>query len=181
MRMRKIVQKNTLREYADKFLAYKKAQKVSQRTYKDYQKYIDDFLEKLQNSTDIESLKDDILEYFGAIPLTSPARYNHPYQYLHAFFAWCAKQDYLPCNPFDKLDLKKVKDEGKVKPADIEARQTVLNSLDKSNYVELRDYTIILLMLDTGIRTSELTTLVNGDYNSASQSIYIRSEIAKTS
>ena len=181
MRMRKIVQKNTLREYADKFLSYKKAQKVSQRTYKDYQKYIDDFLEKSQNSTDIESLKDDILEYFGAIPLTSPARYNHPYQYLHAFFAWCAKQDYLPCNPFDKLDLKKVKDEGKVKPADIEDLQTVLNSLDKSNYVELRDYTIILLMLDTGIRTSELTTLVNGDYNSASQSIYIRPEIAKTS
>ena len=71
MRMRKIVQKNTLREYADKFLSYKKAQKVSQRTYKDYQKYLDDFIEKSQNSTDIESLKDDILVYFGAIPLTS--------------------------------------------------------------------------------------------------------------
>ena len=181
MRMRKIVQKNTLREYADKFLSYKKAQKVSQRTYKDYQKYLDNFIGKSQNSTDIESLKDDILEYFGAIPLTSPARYNHPYQYLHAFFAWCAKQDYLPCNPFDKLDLKKVKDEGKVKPADIEALQTVLNALDKNDYVELRDYTIILLMLDTGIRTSELTALVNSDYNSASQSIYIRPEIAKTS
>ena len=181
MRMRKIVQKNTLREYADKFLSYKKAQKVSQRTYKDYQKYLDDFIGKSQNSTDIEPLKDDILEYLGAIPLTSPARYNHPYQYLHAFFTWCAKQDYLPCNPFDKLDLKKVKDEGKVKPADIEALQTVLNALDKSDYVELRDYTIILLMLDTGIRTSELTALVNGDYNSASQSIYIRPEIAKTS
>ena len=49
MRMRKIVQKNTLREYADKFLSYKKAQKVSQRTYKDYQKYLDDFIEKSQN------------------------------------------------------------------------------------------------------------------------------------
>jgi hypothetical protein len=36
MRMRKIVQKNTLREHADKFLAYKKAQKVSDRTFKDY-------------------------------------------------------------------------------------------------------------------------------------------------
>ena len=181
MRMRKIVQKSTLREYADKFLSYKKAQKVSQRTYKDYQKYLDDFIRKSQNSTDIESLKDDILEYFAAIPLSSPARYNHPYQYVHAFFAWCAKQDYLPCNPFVKLDLKKVKDEGKVKPAEIEALQTVLNALDKSDYVELRDYTIILLMLDTGIRTSELTALVNSDYNSTSQSIYIRPEVAKTS
>lgn len=78
MRMRKIVQKQTLREYADKFLAYKKAQKICERTYKDYQKYINDFIENSQNSIDIETLKEDILEYFGAIPLTSPARYNHP-------------------------------------------------------------------------------------------------------
>lgn len=181
MRMRKIVQKNTLREYADKFLSYKKAQKVSERTFKDYQKYINDFIEKSQNSTNIEALKDDILMYFAAIPLTSPSRYNHPYQYLHAFFSWCAKQDYLLCNPFDKLDLKKVKDEGNVKPADISALQTVLNSLDKSDYVELRDYTIILLILDTGIRTSELAALVNSDYSPTSQSIYIRPEVAKTS
>ena len=96
MRMRKIVQNHTLREYADKFLAYKKAQKVSQRTYKDYQKYIDDFIDQSHDSMDVETLKDDILQHFGAIPLTSPARYNHPYQYLHALFAWCAKQDYLP-------------------------------------------------------------------------------------
>lgn len=179
--MRKIIQNQTLREYADKFLSYKKAQKISERTYKDYQKYINDFIEHSQNSTDIEVLKDDILAYFGSIPLTSPARYNHPYQYLHALFAWCAKQDYLLCNPFDKLDLKKIKDEGNVKPADIETIQTILNSLDKTNYVELRDYTIILLMLDTGIRTSELTALTNSDFNPASHSIYIRPEVAKTS
>jgi hypothetical protein len=36
MRMRKIVQKKTLREHADKFLGYKKAQKVSDRTFKDF-------------------------------------------------------------------------------------------------------------------------------------------------
>lgn len=181
MRMRKIVQNHTLREYADKFLSYKKAQKVSQRTYKDYQKYIDDFIDHSHDTMDVETLKDDILQYFGAIPLTSPARYNHPFQYLHALFAWCAKQDYLPYNPFEKLDLKKIKDEGNVKPADIETLQIILNSLDKSNYVELRDYTIILLILDTGIRTSELIALTNSDYQSASQSIYIRPEIAKTS
>jgi len=50
MRMRKIVQKNTLRDYADKFLAYKKASKVSQRTLKDYQKYINDFIDLARQS-----------------------------------------------------------------------------------------------------------------------------------
>ena len=55
MRMRKIVQKNTLREHADKFLAYKKAQKVSDRTFKDYQKYIDDFIDYEGSECDKES------------------------------------------------------------------------------------------------------------------------------
>lgn len=181
MRMRKIVQKQSLSEYAIKFLAYKKAQKISQRTYKDYQKYINDFIENSQDSIELEALKDDVLDYFAAIPLTSPARYNHPYEYLHAFFAWCAKQDYIVCNPFDKLDLKKIKDEGNIKPADIQAMQIVLDSLNKNDYVELRDYTIMLLILDTGIRTSELIALRNSDYNSTAHSIYIRPEVAKTS
>ena len=93
MRMRKIVQKNTLREYADKFLSYKKAQNVSERTFKDYQKYINDFIEQSQNSTDIEAPKDDILKYFAVIPLTSPSRYNHPYYKLlrHVRVKWVGK------------------------------------------------------------------------------------------
>lgn len=44
---------------------------------------------------DIDVLKRELLEYFANIPATSPARYNHPDQYLHALFAWCAKQDYM--------------------------------------------------------------------------------------
>ena len=179
--MKMVCDDRTLREVTNEFLALKKAQKVRERTLSDYKKYIDKFLAQSQNTLDVDVLKLEILEYFADIPKTSPARFNHPYQYLHALFAWCAKQDYLLCNPFDKLDLKKVKDEGNVKPADISALQTVLNSLDKSDYVELRDYTIILLILDTGIRTSELTSLVNSDYSPTSQSIYIRPEVAKTS
>ena len=76
---------------------------------------------------DVDVLKKEILEYFANIPTTSPARYNHPYQYLHALFAWCAKQDYLPYNPFDKLELKKLKDEGNIKPATIEDNEKLFD------------------------------------------------------
>ena len=72
------------------------------------------------------------------------ARFNHPYQYLHALFEWCAKQDYLPYNPFQKLQLKKVRDEGNVQPAEIKDIQAFLKALDKHNYTELRDYNIVL-------------------------------------
>lgn len=55
-------------------------------------------------------------------------------------------------------------------PAEIKDIQTLLKALDKHNYTELRDYNIVLLMLDTGIRTSELVAIKNEDYNPEAQS-----------
>ena len=144
MRMKMVCDDRTLREVANEFLALKKAQKVRERTLNDYKKYIDKFLEQSQNSLDVGVLKIEIMEYFADIPKTSPARFNHPYQYLHALFAWAAKQDYIPYNPFEKLELKKVRDEGNVQPAEIRDIQTLLKALDKHNYTELRDYNIVL-------------------------------------
>ena len=94
MRMKMVCDDRTLREAANEFLALKKAQKVRERTLSDYKKYIDKFIEQSSNSLDVDVLKMEILEFFADIPKTSPARFNHPYQYLHALFAWCAKQDY---------------------------------------------------------------------------------------
>ena len=83
-------------------------------------------------------------------------------------------------NPFDKLERKKLKDEGNIKPATIEDIQRFLKCLDKDNYMQLRDDNIILLILDTGIRSYELIAITNSDYNPVSKSIYIRQEVAKT-
>ena len=77
MRMKMVCDDRTLAEVANEFLALKKAQKVRERTLNDYKKYIDKFLEQLQNSLDVDVLKIDILEYFAALPTTSPARFNH--------------------------------------------------------------------------------------------------------
>ena len=86
MRMKMVCDDRTLAEVANEFLALKKAQKVRERTLNDYKKYIDKFLEQSQNSLDVDVLKIEILEYFADIPKTSPARFNHPYQYLHALY-----------------------------------------------------------------------------------------------
>ena len=164
MRMKMVCDDRTLAEVANEFLALKKAQKVRERTLNDYKKYIDKFLEQSQNSLDVDVLKIEILEYFADIPKTSPARFNHPYQYLHALFAWAAKQDYIPYNPFEKLELKKVRDEGNVQPAEIRDIQTLLKALDKHNYTELRDYNIIKL-------TSLLPLLAECGFHNAKSSV----------
>lgn len=95
--MKMVCDDRTLREVANEFLALKKAQKVRERTLNDYKKYIDKFLAQSDNSLDVDVPKIEILEYFADIPKTSPARFNHPYQYLHALFTWAAKQDYIFC------------------------------------------------------------------------------------
>lgn len=171
----------SLRDAADEFLSYKQAQKVRERTLKEYKTYINGFIQESSNSLDMDLLKADVISYFSDIPNTSPARFNHPYQYLHALFSWCAKQDYIPYNPFDKLELKKRRDDGHVLPATISDIQQFLKHMDKSNYCDLRDYTITLLMLDTGIRTSELMALRENDYSIDQMSITIRPEVSKTS
>lgn len=173
--------RENLHEVVEEFISFKTAQKLRERTIAEYRKYLNDFVRKSADSLDADNLKEDLLSYFSAIPDTSPARYNHPYQYLHALFSWCVKQDYLIYNPFEKLDLKKRRDEGNVQPASIEDIQAFLKCLDKGNYCELRDYTITILMLDTGIRTSELLALRDADYSPKDQTIVIRQEVSKTS
>ena len=139
MRMKMVCDDRTFRDVANEFLALKKAQKVRERTLCDYKKYIDKFLEHSANSLDVDILKVEILEYFADIPHTSPARFNHPYQYLHALFSWCAKQDYLPYNPFEKLQLKKLRDEGKVQPAEIKDIQTLLKALANHVFISHKE------------------------------------------
>ena len=46
MRMKTISETRTLRDVSNEFLAYKKARKVRERTLRDYQKYIDIFIEQ---------------------------------------------------------------------------------------------------------------------------------------
>ena len=79
MRMKRIVENRTLSSAAAEFYAFKRAQKIRERTLHDYQRYIDPFVEQSSNSMNINVLKREILGYFAKIPTTSPARYNHPY------------------------------------------------------------------------------------------------------
>ena len=80
MRMKKVTERQTLQDAAKEFLSYKRAQKISERTMKDYHKYLNPFIAQSSNSMNVNVLKAEILDYFANIPPTSPARYNHPYQ-----------------------------------------------------------------------------------------------------
>lgn len=181
MRIINIVEEQqTLEEAMREFLAYKQAQQIAARTMRDYKSYLADFLANSSNSLDYKTLTNDTVNYFASIPDTSPARYNHPYQCMSAFFNWAIKQDIITKNPITQQGLHKKRDDGNIKPAAIEDVKIMLNSWDRKTFTGLRNYTIILLMLDTGIRTSELVNLTDADFDSAAKQITVSKLVSKT-
>ena len=58
--------------------------------------------------------------------------------------------------------------------------RSFLGALDRGSYTGLRDYVIILVILDTGIRTKELLTLRRSDYSREGKSLTITKTNAKT-
>ncbi len=77
---------------------------------------------------------------------------------IKAFWSWLLEEDYIQENPIARLKLPRVPHKVIVTftPEQIQA---LIHSLDRRTPTGFRNYTIILLLLDTGIRLSELTNL----------------------
>ena len=172
--MMKIQQETlTLEDAAKKFLLVKEAQHTGTAAMNDYRNCLARFVKSSQNSVEYAQLEDDVLAFFSAIPNTSPARYNKPFQNINAFLNWLVDQDYIPKSPIKANKLHKRKDEGNVKPVPVEDLKKFMASLDKKSYTGLRDYVIIMIMLDTGIRTKELLSLRSEDYSTVGKCLTI--------
>lgn len=89
-------------------------------------------------------LESDVLTFFAAIPDTSPARYNKPFQNINAFLNWALEQELIGKNPIKVHKLHKRRDDGNIKPLPVDKLQAFLASLDKSTYTGLRDYVICM-------------------------------------
>lgn len=181
MRMVKIQENaETLEETVKKFLLVKEAQHTGELTMDKYRKTLGKFVEASHNSIEYAVLESDVLSFLAAIPDTSPARYNLPFQNINALLNWMVEQEKILRNPIKVHKLHKRRDDGNIKPIGVERLQKFIGELDRKSYTGLRDYTIIMIMLDTGIRTRELLSLREGHYNRTNKSLVIEKVTAKT-
>jgi site-specific recombinase XerD len=164
-------------EALQQFLWWKQAEGVSTRTREDYKLHVTMFYKRYPGAwRNPKGCKREVFEYMGQN--IKPATYNLRLIYLRAFFAWCIKEGLLTENPF--IELKKRKTEDRIVNLDGDTLKKLITLPDGSTFVGVRDYALILLTLDTGIRPKEAFSLLINDINYQLLEVYIRPENAKT-
>lgn len=163
----------------EQFLTWKKAQGISKQTLDDYRRHVGQFYRRYPDAFGCsqQQLEHQLCDYMA--DRIKPATYNNRLVYLRSFFEWCVKKtELLDHNPLE--DFSKRKAEGRVVDHNEETLIKLINAPDQKTFVGLRDYALILLTLDTGVRPKEAFSLLPSDFNPRASELYIRAENAKT-
>jgi site-specific recombinase XerD len=111
----------------------------------------------------------DVIRKRGVSISTRHRRYRE----TRAFFSWCVRVGECKENPFDRIP--NVRQEQKViQPFSVEEIQRLLNACNDQTETGSRNKAIILLLLDTGIRASELNKLELQDLDLCHHRLHIR-------
>ncbi len=103
---------------------------------------------------------------------------NNYIRNIKVFFNWSFSEKLIKKDIVKDIKLKKVDRKPKEFIEDIEFKR-LLNSLDISKYPEFRDYTVINLLLDTGMRIGETLALTEDDFDFKHNTIDLRADITK--
>ncbi len=103
---------------------------------------------------------------------------NNYIRNLRVFFNWLERDYVIRKNPMKKVRQLKTNRKAKEFLSDEELRK-LLDHLDRSYFAEHRDYVMILLMLDSGMRLGECSELLMADIEIARRRINLRAEITK--
>ena len=96
---------------------------------------------------------------------------------LRVFFNWLDLEGEIAKNPMRRI--RQLKENRKAKEyIEDEDFKKLVNNLDKY-YSEHRDYAMIVLMIDSGMRLGECTCLLTEDVNLAKRQIFLKAEITK--
>jgi integrase/recombinase XerD len=148
------------------------------------------FLERRGFPTDVTRIgPEEIREFIGYLQNTK-AFMEHPFtgpqqrgltghtincylRAVRAFWSWLVAEEFIETNPFNKITIPKPPKKV-VTPFSEEQIRSLLSAIDTRSAVGFRDWTIILTLLDTGMRVSELTDLKLDDVNLAQRCLRVR-------
>ena len=114
-------------------------------------------------------------DYCEAVSITTV---NNYLRNLKAFFNWLEDQHILLHNPVRKIRLLKNERKAKEYMDDTEFRK-LINSFNKADFPEHRDYAITMLLMDSGMRLGECSCLLVSDVDLLNRTISLSAEITK--
>ena len=158
------------------FLLFKRVSGMSQRTMRDYETYLYAFFRQYPNALDPRESRSCVLSYLSGV--MAPATYNLRRAYLRSFWNWLVSEGIATRNPV--ADLPSRKAEPRIVRTDIEDIRKVLDSLPTDTWNGLRDFALLMLQIDTGIRPGEALSLLASDVSIQGRTVNVRAAIAKT-
>lgn len=87
---------------------------------------------------------------------------RHSVVALRTFLKWCVDEDYIRHSPGDRIKTPKMP-KRLIKTFTDEQVAVLLEGCDRKTYVGLRNYTMLMTFLDTGVRVSELINIKLND------------------
>lgn len=160
----------------EEFLLYKKLKGISKYTMSSYKSAITNFLNGYKGNIQDEKKVKHSVEMF--LLGRNNGYYNKLLQALRQYFDYCIGEGVIKSNPCESLRHKR--ESTRIVQHDIETIKRLLLLPDKTTFAGLRDYTLMLLMLDTGIRPSEALRLTLNDMDFINRQVYVRAQYSKT-
>jgi site-specific recombinase XerD len=97
---------------------------------------------------------------------------------ISAFWSWLSKEGFIDSNPFARVKIPKVPKKV-ITPFTEEQIQSLLQAIDISGVAGLRNYAMVLMFLDTGMRLGELTGLKKNDVDLKNKTVKVFGKGAK--
>jgi integrase/recombinase XerD len=161
----------------EKFYNNMKERGLASETFKYYNNHLSTFakyLALIKKKNALEEVVEDEIKHY----LTTRYSKHNPYtqnchiRAIRAFFNYLERDGYILANPVTHLKLVHQKKE-KIDYLSTEQIRKVLTSFDLRIRSEIRNLLIVMVLLDTGARISELISIKIEDINFAYRSIYI--------
>ena len=162
------------------YVNLKKAEGRAERTIEDYVYHVKRFFNRFPSClVDYETFQLSVFKYMAEDGVRNATYNNLRRRYLKAFFQWAIRWGYVPFgNPFVELPEKKYQE--KIINIPDEILKKLLDMANRETFTGLRDFTLIFLQLDTGIRPGEALQLIPSDIDLRQAEVRVRAEVAKT-
>lgn len=152
------------------FLTARRAEGLAKRTLKDYQDKLRTFVSfcDSQAITQLENLTPDLLRRFmlKLAETHNPGGQHGFYRVIRAFCLFVEAEEILPGwrSPTRKVKAPRVELQP-IEGAPLENISALIATCDKSEFTGIRDYALLLALLDTGARITEFLYIDLADVN----------------